>query len=325
MPQVDIAHEASKVGNALATVRIDQMILNLAKGIAWGQYELDKVGVDITKMMGVPGTVAIGDDQISMLEAGFVPSFYHFVDTILELKMEVNIREEQTTSITAKQSSQRKISSEVGAEMSSKLKVKGGIFLASVTAEAAAKASWKRKSSAAYSRSLDASHSQKFNQDLSASSSMRTKLVPIPAPEVLVERIRILLEKLRLKAEAEMNEALVFSWELDEDVSADTIKALDNKEITAELRALFENKDDDGNAGPYVLSDEAKVQAKYLGMEWFIKDASITYLLVKDEEKNKLNAYKPPEDTEEGKKEEPESLEEKLAGQVQDRLLSRFE
>jgi hypothetical protein len=195
----DIAEETLKVGNALTSVRIDQMILNLAKGIAWGQYELDKVGVEITKMMGAPGTVSIGGEQLSMLEAGFVPSFYHFVDTILELKMEIKVREESNSSTSFSTSQSGSTSTEVYAEASGK--AKGSIGFASV--EAGFKAGFNQKSTAAYSTALDSKHSQTFSQDLSASSLMRTKLVPVPPPELLVERIKILLEKLRKEAETD--------------------------------------------------------------------------------------------------------------------------
>ncbi|MES1241369.1 MAG: hypothetical protein ABUT39_07105 [Acidobacteriota bacterium] len=196
---VDIAAETLKVGNALSSVRIEQMILDLAKGIAWGQYELDKVGVEITKMMGVPGTVSIGGEKLSMLDAGFIPSFYHFVDTILELKMEVQVREEQASSLSLKESMQQGTETEVGAEAAFKAGVNGYV----ASAEVSAKASYRAKTTSAYSRAMDATHSQKYSQDLSASSLMRTKIVPVPAPELLVERIRILLEKLRKEAEAE--------------------------------------------------------------------------------------------------------------------------
>lgn len=193
----DIAQDTLAVGNALTSVRIDNMILNLAKGIAWGQYELDKVGVQITKMMGAPGTVAIGGEQLSMLEAGFIPSFYHFVDTILELKMEVKIREETNSSTALSTKTSASTETEVYAEASGS--ASGGIGFASV--EAGFKAGFSAKSTAAYSTALDAKHSQTFSQDLSASSLMRTKLVPVPPPELLVERIKILLEKLRKEAE----------------------------------------------------------------------------------------------------------------------------
>src|SRR5262245_61839095 len=102
MPTVEIAQEAAKVGTALVSIPLHKIILELAKGIAWGQYELDKAGVDIAKMMGVPGTVNIGDEKLSMLDAGFIPSFYHFVDTLLEIKMEVKIREEEKKHLSYK-------------------------------------------------------------------------------------------------------------------------------------------------------------------------------------------------------------------------------
>lgn len=194
---VDIAAQTLKVGNALTSVKIEDMILSLAKGIAWGQYELDKVGVEITKLMGVPGTVSIGDEQISMLDAGFIPSFYHFVDTILEIKMEVNIREEIED--TSKTSVSQSGSTEVTKTASMETKASGGY--GPFKAEMTAKMGYSATSKSAWARSMDASHSQKFSQDLSASSLMRTKLVPVPAPEVLVERIRILLEKLKREAE----------------------------------------------------------------------------------------------------------------------------
>lgn len=201
----DIAQDTLNVGNALANVRIDQMILNLAKGIAWGQYELDKVGVDITRMMGVPGTVDIGGEKLSMLEAGFIPSFYHFVDTILELKMEVNIREEQSSKVATKDTTSGSSERSFNSEFSMKTKVEGGvnagIYKASGSLEMGIKAGFSQKSTSAFSRSVDASHAQKFSQDLSASSLMRTKLVPVPAPELLLERIKILLEKLRKESE----------------------------------------------------------------------------------------------------------------------------
>ena len=203
MPR-DIAAETLKVGNALASVKIDQMILNLAKGIAWGQYELDKVGVDITKMMGAPGMVTIGDEELSMLEAGFVPSFYHFVDTILELKMEVNIREEVKSSTSVSEKVSRASETETSVDVATKTTV-DGFF---VSAEVSTKFGYRNKSTSAYSRTVDAKHSQTYSQDLSATSLMRTKLVPVPAPELLVERIRILVDRMREEAveEAENEE-----------------------------------------------------------------------------------------------------------------------
>ncbi len=169
----DIAADTLAVGNALTSVRIDQMILNLAKGIAWGQYELDKVGVDITKMMGVPGVVSIDGEKLSMIEAGFVPSFYHFVDTILELKLDISMREETITSFSGKTEVHGEVTTDVGAEVGMKASASAtvgvpGIASATAGLEVSAKAHWNNKATSGYSRTLDAGYSQKYNQDLSA-------------------------------------------------------------------------------------------------------------------------------------------------------------
>ena len=203
MKDIDIADETLKVGHALTSVRLDQMIVSLARGIAWGQYDLDKVGMDITKMMGVPGTVSIGKEKLSMLDAGFIPSFYHFVDTMLELKMEINIREETTESKrdTTKNSYSTMVERSSGSSSSRSASI--NVWGIKAGAESKSSSSSKAGAQAAYSRTIDATHSQKYSQDLSATSLMRTKLVPKPAPEVLIERIKLLLERLKEEAKTE--------------------------------------------------------------------------------------------------------------------------
>lgn len=189
MSKVDIADQTKKVGNALGSVSVEKMILDMAKGIAWGQFELDQVGVKVTKMMGAPGSVSIGGENLSMLEAGFIPSFYHFVDTILELKMEVKIREEEIDTSKLSETTKNSTSTDYGGSVEAK-----GKFLGFSTT---VKADYRKKTTNAYSKTVDATHSQQFSQELNASSLMRTKLVPKPAPEMLVERIKILVDKLR--------------------------------------------------------------------------------------------------------------------------------
>jgi hypothetical protein len=301
--QVDIAAETLKVGNAMASVRIDQMILNLAKGIAWGQYELDKVGVDITKMMGVPGIVSIGGEKISMLEAGFLPSFYHFVDTILEMKMEVNIREEKSSHMNYKQSMSRKMETEAGVEVSAKVKVNAYV----ASAEMGMKAQYKQKASSAYAQSLDAGHSQKFSQDLSASSLMRTKLVPVPAPELLVERIRILLDKLR--EESEQGFWGDIPW-------TDAIaSALDpENQINDEFKAALGGIRID-------LVDDASVSAGEGENQWFLQNGNNRFRLQKVEEVLKVYV----ELTGGSIEEQQDQMGDMLMQKVEDRLLERME
>ncbi len=183
----NIAQDTANVGNALTSVRIDQMIVNLATGIALGQFQLDKTSIDITRMMGLPEQVNIGGKSRSMLEIGILPTFYHFVDTILEIKMEINIREELDMKKNVKES------------MGAKLEVEGryGVPMMGV----------KAKMTAAYSRTIDTTHAQKFSQDLNAQSLMRTKLVPKPPPEILIRLLEEFIGQQRESAEGN-NETL---------------------------------------------------------------------------------------------------------------------
>ncbi len=277
----DIAQDTLNVGNAMASVRIDQMILNLAKGIAWGQFELDKVGIEITKMMGAPGTVSIGGEQLSMLEAGFTPSFYHFVDTILEMKMEINIREESSSSTNIKEKTSSKTSSNFNVSASAS----GSFFGAKVSASA----SYGGSSSSAYSKAVDSTSSQKFSQDLSASSLMRTKIVPVPPPELLLERIKILLEKLRKEAEEaeEASEAKQLSKLSDIRLTLIgtiiTKEALDNpdKEIKNEIYKQFMEKGLDLLKSMEITAKDSDATSK----RWILKDkAENKYIVAYEEE-----------------------------------------
>jgi hypothetical protein len=176
---VDIAADTRKVGNALTSVRIDELLVSLAKGMAWGQYDLDKVGMDVAKMMAVPGTARLGDEATSMLDAGFLPTFYHFIDTMVELKLEVKLREEGTNR-------QRLGDAMLQSQSPGPGRAGGGSTSTSV-----------------YSRALDAAYAQKYRQELHASSLMRTRLVPRPAPELLLERIGQVVARLRAQAESQ--------------------------------------------------------------------------------------------------------------------------
>lgn len=295
----DIAQDTLNVGNALASVRIDQMILNLAKGIAWGQYELDKVGVDITKMMGAPGTVSIGGDQISMLEAGFTPSFYHFVDTILEMKMEVNIREESSSSTAVKNTVSGSASRSASASFSASGSYNAGFFKAKMSASG----SVSTKSTSAYSNTVDSKHAQKFSQDLSASSLMRTKLVPIPPPEILVERIKILLEKLRKEAEeAEQKSELAAFASLEEnklfDLEGIDIAGFDDpdRDFKKVLSEAFFEKDHDLLKNMSITLKEDKEVDSGSQKTWVVKDKAenkyfIMHTVTEEGEKGTLTVH----------------------------------
>ncbi|MEM9371682.1 MAG: hypothetical protein AAGA26_11050, partial [Pseudomonadota bacterium] len=166
-----------------------EMVRLLGIGIAEAQYELDLVSLKIARMMAgyapdpepEPGEdpppppsgepertilVKLGDgNEYSLLELGFVPTFYQFVDTLIELKLSISASRE--TNI-------RRSSTQVNASVTGKV----GFFSASASMRVS---------------SVSASYAAKYQYSAEGSSLMRTKLVPLPAPAILEERIRSML------------------------------------------------------------------------------------------------------------------------------------
>lgn len=109
--------------------------------------------------------------RISMLECGFTPTFYQFVDTIIEVKI----------SIKYTQDGSYNRGSSVGNNSVSRRVGLGFLgFRAGRTVQTA---------------QVNASYSQKYSYSAEGSSLLRTKLVPIPAPTVLEQRIQRMLEE----------------------------------------------------------------------------------------------------------------------------------
>lgn len=102
----DAGQEVKNVAGAITSMGIDELIFNMAKGIADGQARLDETCMALAVQMGdaqmefgkIPGTDE--PDLISLIELGFTPNFYQFVDTILEVRVSVSSQyeEEQETS-----------------------------------------------------------------------------------------------------------------------------------------------------------------------------------------------------------------------------------
>lgn len=176
------------VSTEMTNTPFPQMVKLLGTGIAEAQYELDLVSLKIARMMAgympdpepEPGETAptlpttpertmlvkLGDGkEYSLLELGFVPTFYQFVDTLIELKLSISVTKE-----TNRDSS----STQVNANLSGSV----GFFSASASMSAS---------------SVSASFSSKYQYSSEGSSLMRTKLVPVPPPEILQERIRAMI------------------------------------------------------------------------------------------------------------------------------------
>ena len=88
----------------LNAMPFDEMIASMGTGIAEAQRKLDEISFEITKMMS--GTEAkyrirLSENadarSYSLLELGFAPTFYQFVDTVLEVKVAFSMSSETSS------------------------------------------------------------------------------------------------------------------------------------------------------------------------------------------------------------------------------------
>lgn len=176
------------VGKQLLDVPFPQMVRSLAAGIAEAQFDLDMISMRLAQMMSgkydelsdpdnpdselkpVTSMVTFAEEEYSLLELGFTPTFYQFVDTIIEVKMSIST---STTSEQVRKSSSTHVRG----------KASVGVFFA-----------YKASMSMDVS-TVSASYANKYQYSAEGASLIRTKLVPVPPPAILEERIRLLLEK----------------------------------------------------------------------------------------------------------------------------------
>jgi hypothetical protein len=173
----------ANVGKDLLQVPFPEMVKAMATGIAEAQLALDMTSLRIAKLMSgadEPDTppeakgknlVTFHNRQYSLLELGFTPTFYQFVDTIIEIKLSISMSEDQ-----AQARSSTSVDSEVG--------FKAGLGFFSASGSATLKVS-----------TVSASFASKYQYSAEGASLMRTKLVPVPPPPILEQRIRAILEE----------------------------------------------------------------------------------------------------------------------------------
>lgn len=175
------------IGQELLNVPMGDMIREMANAIAEAQMDLDKSGMLVAEMMSgeallrdadgnvqldsagkpirVDTKVSFAGSPVSMMELGFAPNFYQFVDTIIEVKIAVKM----TESVESKVARQTTTKSPA----SLRLFKRGGTPQAIVS-------------------TVDASYTRKYDYSVEGASLLRTKLVPIPPPALFEERVRAL-------------------------------------------------------------------------------------------------------------------------------------
>jgi hypothetical protein len=109
--------------------------------------------------------------RISMLECGFTPTFYQFVDTIIEVKISIKYTQEGSSN-SALALNNKSTAARIGLGFG-RVKVGRSVQTSQV----------------------NASYSQKYSYSAEGSSLLRTKLAVVPPPAVLEQRIQLLLEQ----------------------------------------------------------------------------------------------------------------------------------
>ncbi len=127
--------------------------------------------------------------RMSMMELGFTPVFYQFVDTIIEVKIAIKITRSYESTIKRTNKS---------LDSASSYKKKRSFW------------GTNKSRSSNYSTNtsqVDATYSSRYSYSAEGASLLRTKLTPIPPPPVLEQRIRDLMDHESARKE-EVQEAL---------------------------------------------------------------------------------------------------------------------
>lgn len=195
---------ANTVSDALTGVPIGEMVRSMALAIADAQFELDKSSMVMAEFMSgqrplrdpesgeyllddagkpiVSNTLVQfgytrdrnGDpvpNWLSMMELGFVPAFYQFVDTVIEVKLALRVSQ-----VTAP------IDPATGDVMA-------------VPAGGWAGGAARGTGVTVTSTPVDAGYAAAYNFNVELASVFKTKLVPVPPPAVLEERLRELMRQ----------------------------------------------------------------------------------------------------------------------------------
>jgi hypothetical protein len=125
------------------------MIENMGLSVATAQAALDSNSIDMLKSLA-SSTVEIGGNQVSLLNLGFVPSFYAFTEASFDAKMDFALSESTAFDVNGVVSVETKV----------------------------------------VSTTVSAGYARKFDQSASASSSIAARMVSLPPPENLVTLLK---------------------------------------------------------------------------------------------------------------------------------------
>lgn len=137
------------ITSTLTNSPLSSMIENMGLSVATAQAALDTNSINMLKQLAF-STVEIGENQVSLLNLGFVPSFYAFTEASFEAKMDFAMSESTAFNVDGVVSVETKM----------------------------------------VSTSISAGYARKFDQSASASSSIAARMVSLPPPENLVTLLK---------------------------------------------------------------------------------------------------------------------------------------
>ena len=187
---------ANSIGKALSDVNIGTMVASIGQAIATAQQSLDMNSLRVAQMLTgeyqdekgqtQSSLVMFDGEKVSLMELGFTPNFYQFVDTIIEVRIAISMKGEtqtvQSSSVTSDDTS------------------------SSASSNASNTGYWwwgwgsnsgnsNQSRTTATTSQVNASYANKYSYSVEGSSLLRTKLVPVPAPALLSERIRAMVNE----------------------------------------------------------------------------------------------------------------------------------
>lgn len=113
--------------------------------------------------------------RLSMMELGFTPTFYQFVDTVIDMKLTLRLRKQVDHSVDQSEIRMTEVSG---------------------------RSPRARSKTVVSSTPMDARYASSYNFSADFTSRVSTKLVPVPPPPLLEQRIRALMEKPDIEADA---------------------------------------------------------------------------------------------------------------------------
>jgi len=184
------------IGQQLLNVPFPEMVYNLASSIAKSQANLDRESIEILRIMGDKENAVVnlpaikldgsggltGDEEsipTSMIGAGFQPTFYQFAETVIEVKMAIMMTKES--------SYERRTEGEIKETTTRRTW-------------------WGRRSVSVRSTPVDATYSSKYNFQQEGSSTIRTRLVPVPPNPFMQRLLDMKAEAMQMEFELKMRE-----------------------------------------------------------------------------------------------------------------------